>query len=220
MLHLFLWVFSHCFCYYIHTWWPAPGNVPLCLSIKLKWLCFSHRATIWPRPPVYSQVFTATEKKKLIHPLPDAGQARQYFAILIAILFYLLISSSFLFYKRNWHPDPNKMVSRGTLVLHLLGLPAFQIQLCFLPQHFTSWFTGLLCSQQSKLGSGDFTVHQARELVFSNRGAAVLHRAAEDEPGPGRQTLKSGEAHLLKPATLARHQSNHLCELFYDRRSW
>ena len=29
-----------------------------------------------------------------------------------------------------------------------------------------------------------------------------------------------GEAHLLKPPTLARHRSNHLHELFYDRRSW
>ena len=29
-----------------------------------------------------------------------------------------------------------------------------------------------------------------------------------------------GEAHWLKPPTLARHHSNHLHELFYDRRSW
>ena len=28
-----------------------------------------------------------------------------------------------------------------------------------------------------------------------------------------------GEAHWLKPSTLARHHSNHLHELFYDRRS-
>ena len=28
-----------------------------------------------------------------------------------------------------------------------------------------------------------------------------------------------GEAHWLKPPTLPRHYSNHLCELFYDRRS-
>ena len=28
-----------------------------------------------------------------------------------------------------------------------------------------------------------------------------------------------GEAHGLKPPTLARHHSNHLHELFYDRRS-
>ena len=28
------------------------------------------------------------------------------------------------------------------------------------------------------------------------------------------------EAHWLKPPTLARHHSNHLYELFYDRRSW
>ena len=29
-----------------------------------------------------------------------------------------------------------------------------------------------------------------------------------------------GEVHWLKLPTLARHQSNHLHELFYDRRSW
>ena len=29
-----------------------------------------------------------------------------------------------------------------------------------------------------------------------------------------------GEAQWLKPPTLARHHSNHLYELFYDRRSW
>ena len=29
-----------------------------------------------------------------------------------------------------------------------------------------------------------------------------------------------GEAHWLKPPTLARHHSNYLHELFYDRKSW
>jgi len=29
-----------------------------------------------------------------------------------------------------------------------------------------------------------------------------------------------GEAHSLKPPTLARHHSNYLLELFHDRRSW
>ena len=29
-----------------------------------------------------------------------------------------------------------------------------------------------------------------------------------------------GEAHWLKPPTLARHHGNHLHELFYDRRFW
>ena len=28
------------------------------------------------------------------------------------------------------------------------------------------------------------------------------------------------KTHWLKPPTLARHHSNHLCELFYNRRSW
>ena len=41
----------------------------------------------------------------------------------------------------------------------------------------------------------------------------VLHRVAFSL-----QLL--GEAHWLKPPTLARHHSNHLHALFYDRRSW
>ena len=52
----------------------------------------------------------AAEKKKLTHPLSDAGQARTYFAKLVAFLLYILTSSPSLFYKRNWHLDPNKMV--------------------------------------------------------------------------------------------------------------
>ena len=34
------------------------------------------------------------------------------------------------------------------------------------------------------------------------------------------ETVVLGEAQWLKPPTLARHHSNHLHELFYDRRSW
>ena len=36
---------------------------------------------------------------------------------------------------------------------------------------------------------------------------------------PGTLMLPFWEAHGLKPPTLARHHSNHLHELFYDRRS-
>ena len=40
-----------------------------------------------------------------------------------------------LFYKRNWHPNQDKMVSFETLVGHLLGLPALQIKSYTLPQY-------------------------------------------------------------------------------------
>ena len=36
----------------------------------------------------------------------------------------------------------------------------------------------------------------------------------------GSFVLMLGETHWLKPPTLARHHSNHLHELFYDRKSW
>ena len=56
----------------------------------------------------------ATEKKKLIHPLPMLAKPRDIFAWLMAFLFYFLISSPSLFYKWNWHPDPDKMVLGDT----------------------------------------------------------------------------------------------------------
>ena len=56
-------------------------------------------------------------------------------------LFYLLFFFNFLtsslslcFYKRIWHPDPEKVVIFETLFCHLLSLPAFQIKSYALPQ--------------------------------------------------------------------------------------
>ena len=70
----------------------------------------------------------------------------------------LSLYSTFLLYfplwfcKRNWHPDPNKMFFLGTLVRHLLGLPAFRIKPCSLPQHLASRFTGPSCGEHRELG--------------------------------------------------------------------
>ena len=60
-----------------------------------------------------------------------------------------------LFYKRNWHPNSDKMVFLETLVCHLFGLPAFRIKSYPLPQHLVTWFIDLLCGEQSKLGLGN-----------------------------------------------------------------
>ena len=49
----------------------------------------------------------------------------------------------------------------------------------------------------------------------SNAEEAEVERFYEDL-----QDLVLGEAHWLKLPTLARYHSNHLHELFYDRRSW
>ena len=60
----------------------------------------------------------ATEEKKLTHPTPPAeGQMRRYFARFMALLLYFLISSPSLFYRRNRHPDPDRMILQGTIPL-------------------------------------------------------------------------------------------------------
>ena len=46
------------------------------------------------------------------------------------------------------------------------------------------------------------------------------HKVANIGVSASASVLLLGEAHWLKPTTLARHHSNHLHELFYDRRSW
>jgi len=53
----------------------------------------------------------AAEEKKLTHPTPPAqGQMRRCFARFMALLLYFLIFSPSLFYKRNRHPDPERMI--------------------------------------------------------------------------------------------------------------
>ena len=42
------------------------------------------------------------------------AKTRRYFARFMAFLLYFLTSSRSLFYKRNWHPDPDKMVLQDT----------------------------------------------------------------------------------------------------------
>ena len=57
--------------------------------------------------------------------------------------------------------------------------------------------------------SGSFPMSQ----FFTSGGQSIGVSASAS-------VLLLGEAHWLKPPTLARHHSNHLHELFYNRRSW
>ena len=58
-------------------------------------------------------------------------------------------------------------------------------------------------------------------IICTNLLASHLwsSRIKSNFPGPSRFLLL-GKAHWLKLPTLARHHSNHLHELLYDRRSW
>ena len=92
----------HCFWYYN----LPQGTLPLCLNTKLKGLCSAHRDTIWPCLPVNGC------RKEEINTSPlQCWPSQEIFCKtngLFTLLSHLLPPS--LFYKRNWHPDPSKMV--------------------------------------------------------------------------------------------------------------
>ena len=93
----------------IHNGLPR-GALPLWLNVKQAPSISSHSdpAHLWK-----------AAEKKLTHLLSDAGQPRRYFARITSFWFYFLTSSPS--YKRNWQPDPDKMVLEDT------SLPSFQI---------------------------------------------------------------------------------------------
>ena len=81
-------------------------------------------------------LWVATGRKKLTHPLPRAWSLQEIFARVMD----LLTSSSFLSYKRNWHPDRHRWEGYfETPVCHLLGLLVLllsrfsRVQLCSTP---------------------------------------------------------------------------------------
>ena len=80
-----------------------------CRSVwMLKFLCSAHRETFWPCPPVNS-----FRKEEITTSPPQTWPSKRYFARLTAFLFYFLISSPSLSYKRNWHPDPIRWYPRA-----------------------------------------------------------------------------------------------------------
>ena len=102
-----------CFCYYNHrknafysykhTQWPALGTLPLCLKVKLRWLCSAHWETPCPCLPVNGcreAEMNTSPPPKLAKP----GDTWQY-------LFTLLPPPSpSLSHKRNRHPVSNNTV--------------------------------------------------------------------------------------------------------------
>ena len=62
-------------------------------------------------------------------------------------------------------------------------------------------------------GCESWTIKKAEQ-----QRTVVLEKTLES-PLDCKEIKLLGEAHRLKPPTLARHYSNHLHELFYDRRS-
>ena len=97
----------------------------------------------------------ATEKKKLTCPLPEAGQASRYFARVKAFLLYFLISSSCLFCKRNWHPDPGKLLLWDASP-HLFGYLALWIKLLLPVSTPSLLIIDLSCSEGTELGKWAF----------------------------------------------------------------
>ena len=76
------------------TIWISVGKV-----MSLLFNMLSDPAHLWMAPRV----------KRLSHPLPEVGHSRRYLQNNGLLLYFLNFSRS-LFYKRTWHPDPDKMV--------------------------------------------------------------------------------------------------------------
>ena len=93
-----------CFCYYNHT--LPQGSLPLCQNVKLKCLCSAHGETIWPCPPVNGC------KKEEMNTFPHWGWSSQEMFCKTDGPFYFTspLPLPLWFYKRNWHPDPDRMV--------------------------------------------------------------------------------------------------------------
>lgn len=82
-----------------HTSWPASGNLPLCLNVKLKWVFFSLQGDFL----TLSTCGWSAEKKTLINTL--------LFCKINGLLTLLPHLLSFFFQKKKKrHPDPNNMV--------------------------------------------------------------------------------------------------------------
>ena len=75
------------------TIWISVGKV-----MSLLFNILSDPAHLWMAPRV----------KRLAHALPEVGQSRRYLQDNGLLLHFRNFSHS-LFYKRTWHPDPDKM---------------------------------------------------------------------------------------------------------------
>ena len=95
---------------------------------------------------------------------PDAGSQ----AKLMAFLLCFLTSPYSLFYKRNWHPDADKMVFLGTVICHLLGLPAFPNKVA-IPCLSTSSPDILACHAASRASLDSVTGTLDFFFFFQNR---------------------------------------------------
>ena len=113
-----------------------------------------------------AHLWMAAKKKKLTHPLTEAGRSRRCFARLMALLLYFLTASPSLFClftllphrlslsdsiketgvqtQRRWlFGDTSLPSSRSA------GFPNKVVSLASTPR---LWFIGLLCGEQSELG--------------------------------------------------------------------
>ena len=71
----------------------------------------------------------------------------------MAFLLYFLISYPSLFYKRNWHPDPDKMVL-WDISPSSSQTPGFLNKVAILASTPCLPIIGLSCGEQTKLGFG------------------------------------------------------------------
>ena len=146
----------------IHNGLPQ-GALPFCLNVKPKCLCSGKHLD-----PVH--LWMATKKKKLTHPLPEAGHSGGYLQNLWS--FYLTSSSPL-------HLCAIKETGIQTLVRWLfrdISLPSsqsasFPNKVVFLASTPHLQFIGLLCGEQSELGLGNTT-----SAGMSPQGSETVHQ--------------------------------------------
>ena len=134
----------------IHNGLPR-GTLPLCLNVKPKCLCSGKHPD-----PVH--LWMAARKKKLTHPLPEAGHSRGY------------LQNLWVFYFISSSPPPLcaiKETGIQTLIRRLFwdfSLPSsrsagFPNKVVFPASTPRLRFIGLSCGEQSELGLGNVCVH-------------------------------------------------------------
>ena len=140
----------------IHNGLPQ-GTLPLCLNVKPKSLCSG-------KHPDPDHLWMAARKKKLTHPLPEAGHSRKHLENLRP--FYFTSSSPPLLcsIKETGIQTPIRWFW-GNISLPSSQSAGFLNKVIFLSSTPCLQFIGLLCGKQSELGLSNKFGEPARSLA-------------------------------------------------------
>ena len=136
----------------VHNGLPR-RTLPLCLNVKPKCLCAG-------KPPAPVRLWTAARKKKLTHPLPEAGHSRGYLQNLWPFYFTSSsppplcaiketgIQTALRWFIGDISPPPSRSAGCANKVVFPASTPCLQ-------------FIGLLGGKQSELGLGNILIQSS-----------------------------------------------------------